>query len=297
MHFLCKQNVIPQILFRRIHSCISPTDPLNPNTVALLEGLKAGKRQCLSQAITLVESTNATKAMEGRKLMDKVEDHMQQHLNGISSFRIGLSGPPGAGKSTFVEAFGQFLTSQGHRVAVLAVDPSSGTTGGSLLADKTRMPLLTRNPAAYIRPSPNRGHLGGVTRTTNEAVILCECAGYDIVLVETVGVGQSEYLVADMVDMFCLIIPPAGGDELQGLKRGMYLKKYVKAMCLDSLGRPTQSRPVVNLAIIIFIRVVHTYVYLYSLDRTNHMKIMLTTGETVGQTEGIIDDTCLLVLF
>ena len=107
------------------------------------------------------------------------------------------------------------------KVAVLAVDPSSGTTGGSLLGDKTRMPELTRNPRAYIRPSPSGGHLGGVTRRTNEAVVLCEAAGFDVVIVETVGVGQSEYLVADMVDMFCLVIPPAGGDELQGIKRGI----------------------------------------------------------------------------
>ncbi len=140
-----------------------------------------------------------------------------------TSFRIGLSGPPGAGKSTFIEAFGTMLCDSGkHRVAVLAVDPSSGTTGGSLLGDKTRMPDLTRNPRAFIRPSPSgRGHMGGVTRRMNEAVALCEAAGYDVVLVETVGVGQSEYLVADMVDLFCLVIPPAGGDELQGIKRGI----------------------------------------------------------------------------
>ncbi len=137
------------------------------------------------------------------------------------SFRLGLSGPPGAGKSTFIESLGKSLTGMGHRVAVLAVDPSSGATGGSLLGDKTRMPELTRDPRAFIRPSPSGGHLGGVARTTNESVLLCECAGYDVVVVETVGVGQSEYLVADMVDMFCLLIPPAGGDELQGIKRGI----------------------------------------------------------------------------
>ncbi|KAG0419979.1 hypothetical protein HPB47_003764 [Ixodes persulcatus] len=133
----------------------------------------------------------------------------------------GLTGPPGAGKSTFIETFGKFLTASGHRVAVLTVDPSSATTGGSLLGDKTRMPELTRDPCAYIRPSPNRGHTGGVTRTTGDTVQLCECAGYDVILVETVGVGQSEYIVADMVDLFLLLIPPGGGDELQGVKRGI----------------------------------------------------------------------------
>ncbi|XP_075470277.1 methylmalonic aciduria type A protein, mitochondrial isoform X3 [Ascaphus truei] len=133
----------------------------------------------------------------------------------------GLSGPPGAGKSTFIECFGKMLTEEGHKVAVLAVDPSSSTSGGSLLGDKTRMTELSRDMNAYIRPSPTRGTLGGVTRTTNEAILLCEGGGYNIVLVETVGVGQSEFAVADMVDMFVLLLPPAGGDELQGIKRGI----------------------------------------------------------------------------
>ncbi|XP_006114747.1 methylmalonic aciduria type A protein, mitochondrial isoform X2 [Pelodiscus sinensis] len=133
----------------------------------------------------------------------------------------GLSGPPGAGKSTFIECFGKMLTERGHKVSVLAVDPSSSTSGGSLLGDKTRMTELSRDMNAYIRPSPTRGTLGGVTRTTNEAILLCEGGGYDIILVETVGVGQSEFAVADMVDMFVLLLPPAGGDELQGIKRGI----------------------------------------------------------------------------
>ncbi|XP_021251134.1 methylmalonic aciduria type A protein, mitochondrial isoform X3 [Numida meleagris] len=133
----------------------------------------------------------------------------------------GLSGPPGAGKSTFIECFGKMLTERGHKVSVLAVDPSSSTSGGSLLGDKTRMTELSRDMNAYIRPSPTRGTLGGVTRTTNEAILLCEGGGYNVVLVETVGVGQSEFAVADMVDMFILVLPPAGGDELQGIKRGI----------------------------------------------------------------------------
>ncbi|NWX01117.1 MMAA protein, partial [Caloenas nicobarica] len=134
---------------------------------------------------------------------------------------VGLSGPPGAGKSTFIECLGKMLTERKHKVSVLAVDPSSSTSGGSLLGDKTRMTELSRDTSAYIRPSPTRGTLGGVTRTTNEAILLCEGGGYDVVLVETVGVGQSEFAVADMVDMFILLLPPASGDELQGIKRGI----------------------------------------------------------------------------
>ncbi|NXU87863.1 MMAA protein, partial [Xiphorhynchus elegans] len=141
---------------------------------------------------------------------------------------LGLSGPPGAGKSTFIECFGKMLTERKHKVSVLAVDPSSSTSGGSLLGDKTRMTELSRDMNAYIRPSPTRGTLGGVTRTTNEAILLCEGGGYDVVLVETVGMClgfpfnyPSEFAVADMVDMFILLLPPAGGDELQGIKRGI----------------------------------------------------------------------------
>ncbi|KXN70910.1 ArgK protein [Conidiobolus coronatus NRRL 28638] len=137
------------------------------------------------------------------------------------TFRIGLSGAPGVGKSTFIESFGMHLINQGFKVAVLAVDPSSTRTGGSILGDKTRMPELSKHDNAYVRPSPSRGTLGGVARNTNEAILLCEAGGYDIILVETVGVGQSETLVADMVDMFVLLVPPAGGDELQGLKKGI----------------------------------------------------------------------------
>jgi len=198
---------------------------LNENTKKIFNGIVNGERAALARGITLVESTNKHNGAQSRILVNKIIAHCKQKAarEGKQSlaFRIGLSGPPGAGKSTFTEIFGKKLTASGHRVAVLAVDPSSGATGGSILGDKTRMPELTRDMSAFIRPSPSRGHLGGVTRTTNEAIVLCEAAGYDIVLVETVGVGQSEYLVRDMVDMFCLLLPPAGGDELQGIKRGI----------------------------------------------------------------------------
>ncbi|KAM4809056.1 methylmalonic aciduria type A protein, mitochondrial [Rhinophrynus dorsalis] len=188
-------------------------------------GLIRGQRACLAEAITLVESTHSRKREMAQVLIQKVLSHHreQERLNHGKplAFRVGLSGPPGAGKSTFIECFGKMLTEMGHKVAVLAVDPSSSTSGGSLLGDKTRMTELSRDMNAYIRPSPTRGTLGGVTRTTNEAILLCEGGGYNIVLVETVGVGQSEFAVADMVDMFVLLLPPAGGDELQGIKRGI----------------------------------------------------------------------------
>ncbi|XP_067408047.1 methylmalonic aciduria type A protein, mitochondrial isoform X1 [Emydura macquarii macquarii] len=191
----------------------------------LYSGLIQGHRACLAEAITLVESTQSRKKEIARVLIQKVLSYHreQEKLNKGKplAFRVGLSGPPGAGKSTFIECFGKMLTERGHKVSVLAVDPSSSTSGGSLLGDKTRMTELSRDMNAYIRPSPTRGTLGGVTRTTNEAILLCEGGGYDIVLVETVGVGQSEFAVADMVDMFVLLLPPAGGDELQGIKRGI----------------------------------------------------------------------------
>lgn len=191
----------------------------------LSEGLSRGDRVSLAKAITLIETSHPIKKQQANKLLDVLLQRAAINFNkdGLDSlsFRIGLSGPPGAGKSTFIESFGKHLTNVGHKVAVLAVDPSSVTTGGSILGDKTRMPELTVDPNAFIRPSPARGHLGGVTRSTNEAIVLCEAAGYDIIIVETVGVGQSEISVADMVDMFGLIISPAGGDELQGLKKGI----------------------------------------------------------------------------
>lgn len=191
----------------------------------LYEGLIRGERASLAESITLVETQHPRKKELAQVLLQRVLAYRreQEKLNGGQpvAFRVGLSGPPGAGKSSFIEVVGKMLTGRGHRVSVLAVDPSSCTTGGSLMGDKTRMTELSRDMSAFIRPSPTSGTLGGVTRTTNEAIVLCEGAGYDIVLVETVGVGQSEFAVADMVDMFVLLIPPAGGDELQGIKRGI----------------------------------------------------------------------------
>ena len=177
--------------------------------------IRAGDRRALARAITLVESLRDDHRAQALALIDMLRTDAPQAL------RIGLSGTPGVGKSSFIERFGMHLTGQGLRVAVLAVDPSSTRSGGSILGDKTRMDLLSREPNAFIRPSPSQSHLGGVARRTREAVTLCEAAGFDAVLIETVGVGQSETMVAEMSDLFILLLAPAGGDELQGVKRGI----------------------------------------------------------------------------
>ena len=181
----------------------------------LARRVAAGERRALARAITLVESAREDHRAQAVELLDALRGTDRQAL------RIGLSGTPGVGKSTFIESFGGMLTGQGLRVAVLAVDPSSTRSGGSILGDKTRMETLSRDPRAFIRPSPSQTHLGGVARRTREAVMLCEAAGFDVVLIETVGVGQSETVVAEMSDVFVLLLAPAGGDELQGVKRGI----------------------------------------------------------------------------
>lgn len=182
---------------------------------ALATAVRDGNRRALAQAITLIESTRADHRAAACKLLEQLIPYSG------NSIRLGISGVPGVGKSTFVEALGNHVIDEGHRVAVLTVDPSSAISGGSILGDKTRMELLSRRPEAYIRPSPAGRTLGGVTRRSREALILCEVAGFDVVIVETVGVGQSETKVADMTDMFVLLQLPGGGDELQGIKRGI----------------------------------------------------------------------------
>ncbi|SHG90389.1 methylmalonyl Co-A mutase-associated GTPase MeaB [Marivita hallyeonensis] len=181
----------------------------------LAKRILAGERRALARAITLVESGRADHRQDTLRLFEALKGH------GKEALRIGLSGTPGVGKSTFIEAFGMMLTRQGLKVAVLAVDPSSTRSGGSILGDKTRMERLSRDPNAFIRPSPSQSHLGGVARRTREAIDLCEAAGFDVVLIETVGVGQSETVVAELSDLFLLLLAPAGGDELQGVKRGI----------------------------------------------------------------------------
>lgn len=186
-----------------------------PDVPALADAVAAGTRRALAQAITLVESQRT----DHRDAADRLLDLLMARTGG--ALRIGISGAPGVGKSTFIEAFGQFLIARGHRPAVLAVDPSSPLTGGSILGDKTRMESLSRDTRAFIRPSPAGSTLGGVARRTREAALLCEAAGFDVVIVETVGVGQSETAVAEMVDLFLLLLPPGGGDDLQGIKKGI----------------------------------------------------------------------------
>lgn len=212
----------------------------------------AGDRRALARAITLVESGRADHRAQATALLDALGTTRQ-------ALRIGLSGTPGVGKSSFIEAFGTMLTGRGLRVAVLAVDPSSARSGGSILGDKTRMERLSRDPLAFIRPSPSQAQMGGVARRTREAVTLCEAAGFDVVLVETVGVGQSETMVAELTDLFVLLIAPAGGDDLQGVKRGIMemadlilvnkadgdLKAAARRTCADYAGalRLLRKRP------------------------------------------------------
>ncbi|KAJ3082888.1 hypothetical protein HK102_001400 [Quaeritorhiza haematococci] len=215
----------------------TPDDANMAAAKSLYKDLTGGKRAALARAITLVESSRDDHKQLSQDLLaiilGKSKTTGHGHFVGVgdpvhtrgdrfpTSFRIGLSGAPGVGKSSFIETFGMYLIDQGHRVAVLAVDPSSTRTGGSILGDKTRMIELSRAEHAFVRPSPSSGTLGGVARNTNEAILLCEAAGYDVILIETVGVGQSETMVADMVDMFTLLVAPGAGDELQGIKKGI----------------------------------------------------------------------------
>jgi len=186
-----------------------------PDVDTLAAGVRAANRRALAKAITLIESTRA----EHRPLAQALLAALLPHTGG--AIRMGISGAPGAGKSTFIEALGLKLTAAGHRVAVLAVDPSSALSGGSILGDKTRMEELSRQPQAFIRPSPSGGTLGGVAARTREAMLVCEAAGFDVVIVETVGVGQSETAVAGMTDVFVLLQLPNAGDDLQAIKRGI----------------------------------------------------------------------------
>ena len=180
-----------------------------------VDGVLGGDRAAGGRAGTLVESNRYDHRAEARDLLDALAPHA------VDAQRVGVTGVPGVGKSTFIEARGSSLTAVGHRVAVLAVDPTSTVTGGSILGDKTRMPRLSNDPSAFVRPSPSAGTLGGVTRTTRETMVVLEAAGHDVVLVETMGIGQSETVVAAMVDFFLVLMLPGAGDELQGIKKGV----------------------------------------------------------------------------
>jgi LAO/AO transport system kinase len=188
---------------------------IDPDVEAMASGVRAGNRRALAKAITLIESTRTEHRARGENLLASLLPHTG------GAIRMGISGAPGSGKSTFIEALGLLLVHAGHRVAVLAVDPSSSRSGGSILGDKTRMEELSHHPHAFIRPSPSGGTLGGVAARTREAMLACEAAGFDVVIVETVGVGQSETAVAGMTDVFVLMQLPNAGDELQAIKRGI----------------------------------------------------------------------------
>jgi LAO/AO transport system kinase len=186
-----------------------------PDVAELADRVRAGERADLARAITLIESKRADHRPTARALVQELLPQTGQAM------RVGITGAPGVGKSTSIDVLGTFLTSRGHKVAVLAVDPSSARSGGSILGDKTRMARLSADPNAFIRPSPAAGTLGGVAAKTRETMLICEAAGYDVILVETVGIGQSETAVADMTDFFLALMLPGAGDELQGLKKGL----------------------------------------------------------------------------
>ncbi len=188
---------------------------LPPDLEELAAGVRAGDRSLLARAITLVESRRPQDSGRAAALLGELAPHMG------GSLRLGISGPPGAGKSTFIDVLGLRLVDRGHRLAVLAVDPSSRVSGGSILGDKTRMAALSQRDEVFIRPSPSGGSLGGVARRTRDSLRLCEAAGYDVVFVETVGVGQSEVQARDLTDLYLVLLLPASGDDLQGIKRGV----------------------------------------------------------------------------
>lgn len=234
-------------------------------SAALADQVRAGDRRALARAITLVESTRDDHRDEALTLLGALLPHTG------ASMRIGISGAPGAGKSTLIEALGLHAIAAGHQVAVLAVDPSSTRSGGSVLGDKTRMSDLSRRPEAFIRPSPTGGTLGGVARRTREALLLCEAAGFDVVIVETVGVGQSEVAVADLVDLFVLMASPAGGDDLQGIKRGiMELADLIVVNKADGDLAPAAQRAAADLR--------HAMHLLRPKREGWHVEVLLTSG-------------------
>src|SRR5215831_10572653 len=186
-----------------------------PSAADVCAAIRAGDRRAIARTITLLESTRADRAERGQEILDALVS------DAGGALRVGITGPPGVGKSTFIEALGLHLVDHGHRVAVLAIDPSSPVTRGSILGDKTRMERLAQRDEAFIRPSASGGALGGVAQRTRESMLVCEAAGYDVVIVETVGIGQSEVAVAGMVDFFLVLLQPGSGDELQGIKKGV----------------------------------------------------------------------------
>ena len=206
---------------------------VTPEAKKIAEAILAGDRRAMARTITRLESTRDAEYGAGQAVLEALIPESGKAI------RVGITGPPGVGKSTFIEALGLHLVDQGKRVAVLAVDPSSPVTGGSILGDKTRMERLMSRPEAFIRPSPSGGSLGGVAHRTREAMLLCEAAGYDVVLIETVGIGQSEVAVASMVDFFLVLLLPSGGDELQGIKKGVI--ELADALVVNKADGPMET--------------------------------------------------------
>ncbi|HEB89724.1 MAG TPA: methylmalonyl Co-A mutase-associated GTPase MeaB [Deltaproteobacteria bacterium] len=203
------------------------------SALEIAQAIREGDRRAMARAITRIESTRDEDRALGQAILEALIE------NAGDAIRVGITGPPGVGKSTFIEALGLRLIEEGKRVAVLAVDPTSPVTGGSILGDKTRMERLSVRPEAFIRPSPSGGSLGGVAHRTREVMLLCEAAGYDVVLIETVGIGQSEVAVASMVDFFLVLLLPAGGDELQGIKKGVV--ELADALVVNKADGPTRE--------------------------------------------------------
>jgi len=242
-------------------------------------GVLAGDRNVLAQAITLVESNALAHLEMSQEVLRRVLPSTGK------SIRIGITGVPGVGKSTFIEALGLYLCDQGHRVAVLAVDPSSKVTGGSILGDKTRMELLSRDTRAFIRPSPSAGTLGGVTRKSRETILVCEAAGFDVILVETVGVGQSETTVRSMVDFFLLLMLAGAGDELQGIKKG--IMELADALLINKADG--DNKPRAKAAKLEYNRALHYLAPATEGWETHAYSCSSLTGEGIPELWGVVD--------
>ena len=252
-----------------------------------MEGILAGNTTILSQAITLVESYRP----DHRAVAQEIIRRCQPESAKRKTMRIGITGVPGAGKSTFIEAFGSYMTSCGHKLAVLAIDPSSEKTKGSILGDKTRMETLCHDPNAFIRPSPSAGSLGGVARKTRESILLCEAAGYDVIFVETVGVGQSETAVHSMTDFFLLLLISGAGDDLQGIKRGiMEMSDLINVTKADGTNKEKAE-----MAKVLYINALHLFPPTESGWVPTSVTSSSVTKEGMPEIKKLIDDYFTLV--
>ena len=252
-----------------------------------MEGILAGNTTILSQAITLVESYRP----DHREVAQEIIRRCQPESAKRKTMRIGITGVPGAGKSTFIEAFGSYMTSCGHKLAVLAIDPSSEKTKGSILGDKTRMETLCHDPNAFIRPSPSAGSLGGVARKTRESILLCEAAGYDVIFVETVGVGQSETAVHSMTDFFLLLLISGAGDDLQGIKRGiMEMSDLINVTKADGTNKEKAE-----MAKVLYINALHLFPPTESGWVPTSVTSSSVTKEGMPEIKKLIDDYFTLV--